>query len=203
MTATTKTLTRRVVIGGREYDKPWDPACGACRSPWLGHIDSALAEGYSLRQVSRLLAGRRPAVPNETILRSHIQHLAEPHRKARLAFEEAAEQRGDDTALTSARLEDALDAIIRQGRAQLAHGDLEVGAKDMIAAMRLVTQMERARDGEGVETSAWQAALMEFFEIVRKHLGYDQWKAFVQDVYDSPAIRAVLSDQSSLPGGAG
>jgi hypothetical protein len=61
MTATTKTLTRRVVIGGREYDKPWDPACGACRSPWLPHIDSALAEGYSLRQVSKLLAGRRPA----------------------------------------------------------------------------------------------------------------------------------------------
>lgn len=203
MTATTKTLTRRVVIGGREFDKPWDPACGACRSPWLGHIDSALAEGYSLRQVSKLLAGRRPAVPNETILRSHIQHLAEPHRKARLAFEEAAEARGDDTALTPARLEDALDAIIRQGREQLAHGELEVGAKDMIAAMRLVAQMERARDGEGVEASAWQAAFMEFFELVRRHLDYKQWKAFVQDVYDSPSIRAVLSEQPGLPGGTG
>ncbi len=202
MTATTKTLTRRVVIGGREYDKPWDPSCGACRSPWLGHIDSALAEGYSLRQVSKLLAGRRPAVPNETILRAHIQHLAEPHLKSRLAFEEAAQARGDDTSSTSARMEDALDAIIRQGREQLASGELEVGAKDMIAAMRLVAQLERARDGEGVEASAWQAAFLEFFEIVRRHLGYDQWKAFVQDVYASPGIRAVLSEQPGLPGGA-
>jgi hypothetical protein len=73
----------------------------------------------------------------------------------------------------------------------------------MIAAMRLVAQLERARDGEGVEASAWQAAFMEFFEIVRRHLGYDQWKAFVTDVYASPAIRAVLSEQAGLPGGSG
>jgi hypothetical protein len=193
--------TRRVVIGGREYDKPWDPACGACRSPWLSHIDSALAEGYSLRQIHKLLAGRRPAVPNETILRSHVQHLAEPHLKARLAFEEAAEHRGEDTATAGARMEDALAAIIRQGSEQLAHGDLEIGAKDMIAAMRLVAQLERAREGEGIEASAWQAAFMEFFEIVRRHLGHAQWKAFVTDVYASPAIRAVLADPQALTEG--
>jgi hypothetical protein len=187
-------LTRRVVIGGREYDKPYSQQCGACRSPWMVHIDAALAEGYSIRQVSRLLSGRRPAVPNEVILREHIAHLAEPHRKARLAFEEAAEARGDDTTSTSARMEDALAAIIRQGNQQLAHGELEVSAKDMVAAMRLQAQLDRAREGEGVEASAWQAAFIAFFSIVRKHLSHAQWNAFVAEVYASPEIRAVLSE---------
>lgn len=205
MTAKSKaTLTRRVIIGGREYDKPWDPSCGACRSPWIRDIDSALAEGYSLRQVSRLLAGRRPGVPNEVILRAHIRHLAEPHLKARLALEEAASARGEDTASASARMEDALAAIVRRGTEQLAHGEMEVGARDMIAAMRLTAQLERARDGEGVEASQWQAAFMSFFEIVRRHLSPDQWRAFTADVYASPEIRAVLASQPAVgQGGTG
>lgn len=195
-------LTRRVVIGDREYDKPWDPSCGACRSPWLGVIDAALAEGYSLRQVRQLLSGRHPAVPNDVILRAHIEHLAEPHRKMRLDFEEAAEARGEDPATASAGLDDALRALIRQGTERLAAGELEIGPKDMIAAMRLQAQLTREREGEGVEASVWQAAFMEFCEIARRHLGHAQWKQFVNDVYASPAIRAALGDQQqSLPGG--
>lgn len=193
---------RRVVIGGREYDKPWDPACGACRSPWLRDIDSALAEGYSLRAIGKLLEGRKPAVPNDVILRAHIPHLAEPHLKARLEFEAAAEARGDDTSTTSARTEDALREIIRRGTEQLAHGELDVAARDMIAAMRLQSQLDRAREGEGVEASQWQAAYMSFFEIVRRHLSPAQWKAFVADVYASPAIRAVMEPAGELAGGS-
>lgn len=194
-------MTRRVVIGGVEYDKPYDPVCGACRSPWMIHIDSALAEGYSIRQVSRLLSGRKPGVPNEVILRAHIAHLAMPHAKARLAFEEAAAARGDDTTTASARLEDALAAIIRQGSEQLAHHDLEVSAKDMVAAMRLQVQLDRSREGEGVEASAWQAAFMSFFEIVRNRMSPAQWRDFVADVYASPEIRAVLAEPAELTGG--
>lgn len=199
----TEPSTRRVVIGGKEYDKPWDQACGACRSPWLGSIDSALAEGYSMRQVQRLLAGLRPAVPNEHILRAHVPHLAEPHRKARLAFEDAASARGEDTRNDPARFEDALASIIRAGTSQLASGELDIGAKDMIAAMKLHAQLERAREGEGIEASAWQAAFMSFFEIVRRHLDRAAWERFTADVYASPEIRAVLVQENtpSIPGG--
>lgn len=203
-TTATKQLTRRVVIGGKEYDKPWDPACGACRSPWLSSIDSMLAEGYSLRHLRKVLAGLHPAVPNEAILRVHIAHLAEPHRRQRIAFEEAASQRGEDTTTTSAALGDVLKAIIAQGGIQLASGELEVGARDVLRAMQLQVQLERAQAGEGVEATAWQAAFMSFFEIVRSHLDARQWKAFVADVYASPEIRAVMSDAAApaIPGEA-
>lgn len=200
-TTATRTVTRRVVIGGREYDKPWDPACGACRSPHLASIDSMLAEGYALRQLRKVLAGLRPAVPNETILRGHIGHLAEPHRRARVAFEEAANARGEDTTTSSAALGDALRAIIAEGGQLLASGELEIGARDVLRAMDLQLKLERAQAGEGVEASAWQAAFMTFFEIVRKHLSPAQWKAFTADVYASPEIRAVMADSApAIPG---
>lgn len=203
-TTATKQTTRRVVIGGREYDKPWDPACGACRSPWLASIESMLAEGYSLRQLRKVLAGLHPAVPNEAILRVHIAHLAEPHRRQRIAFEEAASARGEDTTTSSAVLGDALRAIIAHGSQQLASGELEVGARDVLRAMQLQLQLDRDQAGEGVEASAWQAAFMSFFEIVRRHLDARQWRAFVTDVYASPEIRAVMSDADTpaVPGEA-
>jgi hypothetical protein len=142
-------------------------------------------------------------VPNDVILRAHVPHLAEPHLKARLDFEAAAEARGDDTTGTGARMEDALRGIIRRGAEQLAHGELDVAARDMIAAMRLQAQLDSARKGEGVEASQWQAAFMEFFEIVRRHLSAAQWRAFVTDVYASPAVRAVMEPAGELAGGSG
>lgn len=203
MTRGSKTITRRVVIGGIEHDKPWDPSCGACRSPWLQSIDTMLAEGYALTSVRKHLASIKPACPNIEILRSHIPHLAEPHRKARLAFEAAATARGEDTAHDGANLTDVLQAVVRVGGERLALGELDIQPRDMLKATQLLIQLERAQAAEGVEGSAWQAAFMEFFEIVRKHLTQPQWRAFVTDVYASPAIRAVLADQApSIPGAA-
>lgn len=203
MTARSSPATRRVVIGGREYDKPWHPGCGACRSPWMINIDSMLAEGYSLRSIRKHLAGRHPAVPNEPILRTHIAHLAEPHRKARMAFEEAAAARGEDTATSGATIGDALGELIRQGHEALVHGEMDLQARDLTRAIQLQMRLEQSRASEGVEASAWQAAFMEFFEIARRQLSPQQWGAFVTEVYESPAIQAVLAGEQAAPALAG
>jgi hypothetical protein len=197
MTARTDRLPQRLVmIGETAYEKPFDATCGACRSPYAPDIDQALAEGYSYKMVRSLFAGRRPKCPNDVILRAHVAygHLAAPHLKARLAVEASVAERGGDSSTTSAGYEEALAAIIQHGTGLLASGMLEVRASDMVAAARLQAQLERARDGEGVEASVWQGAFMTFFEIVRKHLSPNQWKAFVAEVYASPEVRAVMSD---------
>jgi len=194
--------TRRVVIGGREHDKPWYPDCAACRSPWMLNIDSMLAEGYSLRLIRKHLANRHPAVPSEPVLRAHIPHLAEPHRKSRMAFEEAAAARGEDTASSSASLSDALDELVRQGHEALVHGELDLQPRDLTRAIQLKIQLDKSRASEGVEASAWQTAFMEFFEIARRVLSPQQWGVFVDEVYASPAIQAVMAgEQPALASG--
>ena len=193
-----------VVTDEREWEKPFEWSCGACRSPYGEHIDQALAEGWSYRAVRKFFAGRKPACPNEVILRHHVDHghLIEPHLKARLAFEEAAAGRGDDTSTSSARGDDVLAALLRHGTAQLLGGMVDVRASDMVAAVRLQEQIAARRDGEGVEASAWQQAFMEFFEIVKGYLTPAQWKQFVGDVYSSEGLRHVLTrDDRTLPPG--
>jgi hypothetical protein len=204
MTTGSRPGVKLVVTDEQTWEKPYEWSCGACRSPYGEQIDQALAEGWSYRAVRKFFAGRKPACPNEVILRHHVDegHLIPPHLKARLAFEEAASGRGDDTSTDSARGEDALAAIIRQGTAQLLGGMVDVRASDMVAAVRLQEQIAARRDGEGVEASAWQQAFMEFFEIVKGHLTPAQWKQFVGEVYSSEGLRRVLAgDDRALPGG--
>lgn len=204
MTKESRPPVKVVVTDGQTWEKPYEWSCGACRSPYGEQLDQALAEGWSYRSVRKFFAGRKPACPNELILRHHVDcgHLIEPHLKARLAFEEAAAGRGEDTGTASARGEDALAAIVRQGTAQLLGGMVDVRASDMVAAVRLQEQITARRDGEGVEASAWQQALMSFFEIVKGYLTPAQWKQFVGEVYSSQELRQVLArDDRSLPGG--
>lgn len=192
-----------VVTDEATWEKPYEDSCGACRSPYGDQIDQALAEGWSYKSVQKFFASRKPACPNMTILRYHVDHghLIPPHLKARLAFEEAAQARGADAASDSATGEDALSAIIRQGTTQLLSGMTDVRPSDMVAAVRLQEQIARSRDGEGVEASAWQGAFMAFFELVRGYLTPAQWKQFVGDAYSSAEIRAVLTNERALPGG--
>ena len=203
MTQGSKQATRRVVIGGAEYDKPYEYGCGACRSPWLQQIDVMLAEGYALAQIVKHLGGLKPRPPNVEILRAHIPHLAEPHLKARRSFEAEAEARGDDTTTQGARLSDALQRVVRAGSERLALGEVVIEPRDMLKATDLLLKIQRSEAAEGVEASAWQQAFMEFFEIVRRRLTPDQWRSFVAEVYDSPVIRTVLAGENApaIPGG--
>jgi hypothetical protein len=208
MTAASNPARPRVKVvvteEGTSWEKPFEWSCGACRSPYGDQLDQALAEGWSYKAVQKFFAGRKPACPNMVILRYHVEHghLIPPHLKARLAFEEAASSRGEDTGSESAKGEDVLAAILRHGNAQLLSGMVDVKASDMVAAVRLQEQMAARRDGEGVEASAWQQAFMEFFELVRGHLTPAQWRQFVGDAYSSPAIRSVLATEDrALPGG--
>ena len=190
---------RTVLIGGREYPKPFDHTCPVCRSPWLISIDEMLAEGYSYSAIRKMLAGRRPASPREHHIAAHLPHLAEPHRKMRADVEASA---AGEEPLSLAGLPEVTRAVISRGFQELAAGRLEVTSRDLVAALRLQAQLDRS-DAGGLDANAWQSAFLEFFALVRKHMNAAQWQAFTAEVYDSPAIRSVLAGSSpALPQGA-
>ena len=197
----TSLAIRTVFIGDREYEKPYDPACPCCRSPWHLQIDVMLSEGYTPHAIKRLLQGRKPAPPRIEHISAHIDHLAEPHRKLRLQLEEDARERGDGAGLSLVSLADANKALIQKGYAALAAGDLEVTSRDLLRAMALQAQLEKAAAGGQVSADAWQAVFVEMLGIVRTHLSPAQWQAFTNDVYASPTIRQVLAEQQALTAG--
>jgi hypothetical protein len=190
--------SRLVLIEGREWPKPWDPTCPVCISPWLVSIDEMLAEGYTFSGIRAVLRGRKPGPPSaDAIYRAHIEHLAEPHRKTRAGLEQGE---GDEPA-SLVDIAAATRAVVSRGFAALASGRMEVSSKDLIAALRLQSQLEREEAG-GMDSGRWQAAFVEFLTLARQHMPPGNWQAFVAAAQDSPAIRLILTDSPALPQGA-
>jgi hypothetical protein len=189
---------RTVSIGGREYDKPFDPGCACCRSPWLIQIDDMLSQGYSTAAIRQLLKGRRPACPHPEIIRDHTEHLAAPHLQMRMQLESRKNGTED---LSLVKVPDAAQAMIQAGYARLASGEIEVTAKDLLKAMSLQLQIDKAAQQNSIDASVWQAALMELVELVQGYLSPPQWRSFVEDAYASPRMRTIITGQQPVLAG--
>ena len=192
-------MFRTVLIGGREYPKPFDPGCPVCRSPWLVSIDEMLAEGYTFAGIRAVLRGRTPGVPaGDRVYRDHLDHLAEPHSKMRAELEGRAE--GESPHLVDVGA--ATQAVITRGFAALAAGKLEITSKDLLTALRLQSQMDRADQSAGMDPAGWQSVFVEFLTLVRQHMPPASWQAFVSAVHASPTISVILAESPALPQGA-
>lgn len=193
---------RIVRIGEKNYEKPFDPGCACCVSPWLIQIDDMLSQGYSAPAIRQFLKGRRPACPHPEIIRAHIEHLAAPHMQMRSQLERSARTRGaDDSELSLVKVPDATQALIQAGYARLASGEIEVGAKDLLKAMSLQLQIEKAEAANSIDAQTYQAALMELIELVQGYLDPGQWRSFINDAYASPRMRAIITGQQPVLAG--
>jgi hypothetical protein len=192
---------RTVIIGGEEFEKPYDPACPCCRSPWHLQIDELLSEGWKYPAIWRFLAGRKPRPPQAGHIAVHVDHLAEPHRKMRMQLEEAAVARDEPPEGTSMlRLSDVASAVVQRGFAAMAAGEMDINSGALLKALALAAQLEKNAQGSGTSTEAWQQVFVEMLGLVRQHMSPAQWQAFTVDVYASPAIRSALAEsQPAIP----
>jgi hypothetical protein len=184
-------------IGDQDWDKPYDPSCSACTSPWLGQIDTLLASGWTPEAIVARLRGRKPGPPRVPVIRSHTQnHLAQPHMEQRAQFERS-QGRDINPGIPSPHLRDVTDAALQRVYTGMAAGTVQPPLRDVIAARRLLQQIEA--DEAGVASrEAVQQALIEIFEIARAHLQDAAWEAFARDVYNSDALGMLMRQRPAV-----
>ena len=177
-------LSTRIVLldDGTQLEAPFDRTCGACQSPWAPQIDSKLADGISPAAILEDLGNKRPKCPNTTIIRAHIAHLPEIHRKMRLLLE--------DPGRTQVGVGEALNEIIQRGWEQLADGNMELTGADWLRAMALRAKLDAA-SAELATSEEWRAAFLAFFDTLKHYLKPAEWQAFMAECYASPEIQAV------------
>lgn len=168
---------------GTQLEAPLDRECGACQSPYAPQIDKALADGLSPTAIAEDLKGRKsPRCPNVGIIRGHIAHLPEVHRKMRQLLE--------DPARTQVGVSEALNEIIQRGWEQLADGNMELTGADWLRAMALRAKLDAA-EADLATSAEWQAAFLAFFDTLKHYLKPAEWQAFMAECYASPEIQAV------------
>jgi DNA-binding transcriptional MerR regulator len=184
--------TINVRIGSRDYEKPFDPACPACQSPWMLQIDHWLAAGYSVQDIGEQLKARRAPKLSAQQLKAHVPHLAGPHRVDRERFARGGEPDGSS-------LTDVAANIVRRGFEDMVSGSpaMELNGRDLIRAVKLMSDLEARGREDGGSADEWRAAFTEFFEIARQHVPADAWAAFLADIYSSQSIATVTGRPSS------
>jgi hypothetical protein len=183
--------TALIVVGGRQYEKPYDPRCAACASSAMMHIDSFLAYGWSFARIQRYLKelGAPDLSPDE--LKRHVPHLAAPHYQARLDYEEGVASAGLDPAVAGPDVASLLRLTLQRAYERVTDGTAEVGPREVVALAKLKREIEREFAEGATQASAeqWQAAMVQLLWICRKYLGKN-WAAFAADVRADETIAA-------------
>jgi hypothetical protein len=159
----------------------------------MAQIDNFLAQGWTYESIRNYLKDRRPAPPKAAQLARHVDHLAAPHRMARRQLEHDASQRGQDLGgdLPLPQLSDLTKAALQRLYEAMASGAVQPSMRDIIAAMKYQSALE-AEGNAHADVQACQDALIEIYEIARRHLGPEKWQEFARDVYASEAITTVI-----------
>jgi hypothetical protein len=194
--------TAVIVIGGRQYEKPYDTECRVCVSPVMMQVDSFLAYGWGFARIQRYLdsLGVRDIAAAE--LKHHTGHLAPPHHQARLDYEKALAAAGLDPGEGAPDMTSLLQLTIQRAYERVTDGTQEVGPRDVVALAKLKREVERDSELSGQQASAeqWQAAMVQILWICRKYLG-KSWAVFAADVRADETIAAATGGMLPEPAG--
>jgi hypothetical protein len=194
-----------VQVAGRAYPLRTEGTCGVCQSPYRFEIERALVLGESYGDIVESMASRNPLPPGRTTLKNHVNnmHMPLPQTTQRRLIEKRAADLGKDIEEGTENLlnyTSVNETIIKKGFERLQDGDIKPSMGDLLKALALQAQIETSQPSGSLDTEAWQAALMEYFNIARRTMPPELWAEFTRELARSPLLKALNSQQQAVPG---
>jgi hypothetical protein len=193
----------KVNINGREYDAKYVASCHTCTHPARLAIEEALLGSHTYQQIAALYSGVQiedadgeqfttPEIGWGSI-RNHYRNGHMPLEVA--ALRELADRRSAEmSASYNGTLErhvtrfQVAESILQKGYDNLVSGNMEVDAKDTLAAAKF---LQEAEQGSQVDAEAWSQAMQVYFETVQRLMPPDMWKRFVAELSKNPILKAL------------
>jgi hypothetical protein len=186
-----------ITIGGRTYPRRFAPKCYVCQSPHRAYIEDQVYNGYSKASVVRDLESMEPGhLPHPSIesLRTHF----EKHSPARQVMqyklmEERAKQVGKSIDDATDSLVDeyvAARTVVQIGYERIISGEIKPEISDVLAAAKLVQQIEAGASG-GIDQEMWVSALTAYFELTTDLIPPDLMQAWRKRMDTHPVLRAI------------
>jgi len=188
-----------VDIGGRRYPMKTVPQCRTCMSPYRLEIEQAVLEQRSYMSIANALLDRaegRLPHPGHQSIRDHVlkNHMPIGPTAERALVEERAKAIGRDIenyASGLANYATVNEIIIQRGMDRLARGELQPSMSELLTAIRMQHTIE-ATSEDGLDSAAWQEALVAYLEVAQKFIPADQMQAYGQALANHPVLRAMM-----------
>lgn len=193
-------------VGGRQYPMRTVNQCRTCMSPYRLEIEQAILEQRSYQSIAAILTDRTPGHlpnPGSQSVRDHVRkgHMPIGPTAERALVEERAQAIGRDIETYTAGLANYAtvnELVIQRGMDRLASGQLQPTMTELLAAIRMQHTIEAVSE-EGLDSAAWQEAMMIYMEVAAQFIPADQHQAYGQALANHPILRAMMSGSRQEP----
>lgn len=196
-------------VGGQDYVMRSDPNCFTCQSPHRMFIENELIQGRSYSTIAEALStmttGLKPR-PSKQSIGNHVRadHLPLTAGAQRRLIERRALEIG---ASYEEGVDDVIDMvtvnqmIVAKGFQRMQRGDIEPDLNDVIAASRMLFQIEQSVGG-GLDEQVWRDALMVYMEIAQQFIPQAAWQDYARALTGHPVIKAIAeAEERARTGG--
>jgi hypothetical protein len=192
-----------VSVNGQQYPRRVVSQCHTCMSPYRLEIERYLIEGHSYQGIADTVAGW-PVKPNQRWrhpvavgIRHHVvsKHMPLGPTAERALIEQRSQEIGRSLEDYQSSLVDHVAAnqiVIQRGMARMASGALEPSMSDLMTAIRNQQAIEQAAEG-GVDSAAWQEALVAYMEVAQKFIPAELLHAYGNALSQHPVLRAMMT----------
>lgn len=189
-----------VDVGGRKYPMKTIAQCRTCMSPYRMEIEQAILEHHSYASIAATVADRQPGRlpnPGHQSIRFHVVngHMPVGPTAERALVERRAEQIGRSIEDYTSGLADYAtvnEIIIQRGMERIARGELQPSMSELLTAIRTQHTIESTTE-DGLDSAAWQEALVAYLEVAQKFIPANQMQAYGQALANHPVLRAMMT----------
>lgn len=192
-------------IGGADYPMVSIPTCKTCQSPHRTLIENGLIRGYSFaslaRQVADLPDSGRGCPSSESISAHKANgHMPVEAAAQRRLIERRAEEIGRDIEHDVETLADHVTVarmVVAKGFERMQAGEIQPDIADVLAASRLLIQVDAQQEPGGLDQAAMMDVLHVYMEIARDLIPQDRWAEYATRVRAHPVILAIEARQAA------
>lgn len=189
-----------VDVGGRQYPMKTIAQCRTCMSPYRLEIEQAILEQHSYMSIAMAVVDRAPGRlpnPGHQSIRDHVlkNHMPIGPTAERALVEERAKTIGrniEDYASGLADYASVNKIIVQRGMDRLARGELQPSMSELLTAIRMQHAIEATTE-EGLDSAAWQEALVAYLEVAQQFIPPDKMQAYGQALANHPMLRAMMT----------
>ena len=192
-----------VMYAGRPYPLRRVHKCATCRSPHRMAIEQMLLQQFPFRRISQEVAqldNQGFPVPTYDSIRVHLSNRHSPLIviQMRALKEESARELGDAYAREIPGYVNhraALRMVVQEGVKALEQGQVSIGVGDMVAAARMLEDIETRSESGSHDVDAMRDALVAFLDVSAQFIPVEMRRAWSEALATHPVLKALQEPQ--------
>jgi hypothetical protein len=195
----------KIKIGNKEYPVVRSSRCGTCMHPARFAIEERLLLNYGYPSIIKWMSGKSTRLTDGTeeewpvLTKEQLKyHRDQGHCPADSDMihdlaQRRAQSMGFDLEENRGRFVDhvvAQQSVLAIGVEALLKGEIQPDVKDLLAASKLLADLEAAKNSDS-SVEQWQELMVIYFKTVQATVSPEQWRLIMGKIANNPTVKSM------------